>query len=459
MFNRIVPLSILLFAGAAWPLCAATFYVATTGNDSNAGSPAAPWKTIQKAADSLAPGDTALVRGGVYGEAVTIHVSGSAAGGCVTFQSYPGETAIVDGAALRVPAGDTGLFLIADRSYVAIEGFEIRNYQAITASRVPAGIFITGAAHDITLLSNRVHDIVNTNQNGNAFGIAVYGTSAAQPVSNLVARGNELFHLKTANSESFTLNGNVIRFEVSGNLVHDNNNIGIAFIGFEGACPDPPQDRARDGLCRGNAVWNISDSANPSYQAGEYSADGIYCDGCSNVVIESNQVHHSDIGVELASEHANGTADRVTLRDNLIWSNSTEGIAIGGYDAKRGRTLNCAILGNTLYHNDALQGGSGELYIQYHTASNSILRNTLAANSQNLLIDSPFPSTNNLLDWNRYAAPGGSNNARWVWQGKTRAGFTAWRAGASNDIHSTFGGPPFENAVQGKFPPPPAPPP
>ena len=32
----------------------------------------------------------------------------------------------------------------------------------------------------------------------------------------------------------------------------------------------------------------------------------------ADVVIESNQVHHSDIGVELASEHANGTADRVT---------------------------------------------------------------------------------------------------------------------------------------------------
>jgi hypothetical protein len=431
----------LLAAGAASPLRAAVYYVATTGSDANPGSLTAPWKTLQKAAGSLAPGDTALARGGVYREAVTIRVSGSAAGGFVTFKNYPGETAIVDGAALRVPSGDTGLFLIADRSYVAIEGFEIRNYQANDASRVPAGIFITGAAHDITLVSNRVHDIVNTNKNGNAFGIAVYGASAAQPVSNLVARGNELFHLKTGNSESFTLNGNVVRFDVSGNFVHDNNNIGIALIGFERTCPDPPQDRARDGVCRSNVVWNISDSANPSYPAGEFSADGIYCDGCSNVVIELNQVHHSDIGVELASEHANGTADSVTLRDNLIWSNTTEGVAIGGYDAQRGRTLNCAIISNTLYHNDMSRGGSGELYFQYYTSSNSITHNILAANSQNLLIDSPFPNTNNVLDWNVYAAPGGSNKALWIWQGKTRAGFAAWRAATSNDAHSAFADP------------------
>ena len=54
------------------------------------------------------------------------------------------------------------------------------------------------------------------------------------------------------------LNGNVTGFEVTNNRVHDNNNIGIDFIGFEGTCPDPALDRARDGVCRGNVVWNIS---------------------------------------------------------------------------------------------------------------------------------------------------------------------------------------------------------
>jgi hypothetical protein len=81
------------------------------------------------------------------------------------------------------------------------------------------------------------------------------------------------------------------------------------------------------------------------------------------------------------------------------------------------------------------------LYIQYHPASNTITHNTLAANSQNLLIDSPFPGSDNLVDWNLYTAPGGSNRAQWVWQGKTHTGFAAWRAGTTNDAHSTVADP------------------
>jgi hypothetical protein len=34
----------------------ATFYVSTTGSDSNPGTPAAPWRTIQKAFNTLTAG-------------------------------------------------------------------------------------------------------------------------------------------------------------------------------------------------------------------------------------------------------------------------------------------------------------------------------------------------------------------------------------------------------------------
>ena len=51
------------------------------------------------------------------------------------------------------------------------------------------------------------------------------------------------------------LNGNVEFFTVSNNIVHDNDNIGIDFIGFEGENPDPALDRARDGTVVGNLVY------------------------------------------------------------------------------------------------------------------------------------------------------------------------------------------------------------
>ena len=55
-----------------------SFYVSTTGNDSNPGTQTAPWRTIQHAADTARAGSTVNVRGGVYEELVSINASGNA---------------------------------------------------------------------------------------------------------------------------------------------------------------------------------------------------------------------------------------------------------------------------------------------------------------------------------------------------------------------------------------------
>src|SRR4026209_768877 len=53
------------------------YYVAKNGNDTNPGTLAQPWKTIQRAADTVQAGDTVNVRQGIYRERVAVHVSGS----------------------------------------------------------------------------------------------------------------------------------------------------------------------------------------------------------------------------------------------------------------------------------------------------------------------------------------------------------------------------------------------
>ncbi|RJG01276.1 chondroitinase-B domain-containing protein [Noviherbaspirillum sedimenti] len=45
-----------------------TYYISPTGNDGNAGSMSAPWRTIQKAANTLSAGDTAVLMDGTYEE-------------------------------------------------------------------------------------------------------------------------------------------------------------------------------------------------------------------------------------------------------------------------------------------------------------------------------------------------------------------------------------------------------
>ncbi len=432
-------------------LCAnaAEFYVATNGDDSLPGSPAQPWRTIQHAANSVSPGDTVFVHGGIYSERVTFGTSGTT-GNPVTFQNYPGENPVVDGTGLPIPRLDyaTGLFEFTNASYLVVQGFELRNYQTQSASFTPAGIDITGAPHDLTFVSNRVHDIANLNKTraANAYGIAVHGT-LPQAISNLVFRGNEICSNVLGQSETFSLDGNCNGFEISGNFVHDNNNIGIGFIGWEKVCSDKRQDYARNGICRSNVVQNISDANNPAYPPSDFSADGIYCDGASNVVIELNQVVNCDIGVEMASEHHGHAASACICRNNLIWSNNSAGISIGGYASKVGRTENCLITGNTLFHNNTqwtnlAVGGFGEFLLQFDPVSNVFTNNVVVANEQNLLIANPFKqNVKNLIDWNVYFAPGGSNNSVWQWKKKSYVGFAAYRAATTNDAHSVFTNP------------------
>ena len=60
-------------------LLLSTFYVAPGGNNSANGSTQSPWATIQKAANTVKPGDTVYVAPGNYSAAVTTNTSGTAA--------------------------------------------------------------------------------------------------------------------------------------------------------------------------------------------------------------------------------------------------------------------------------------------------------------------------------------------------------------------------------------------
>ncbi len=75
------------------PAWAATYYVDAnnpSARDSNPGTQAQPWKTIGKAAGLLKPGDTVLVKPGVYRELVILSKSGTAANP-ITITAFPGD--------------------------------------------------------------------------------------------------------------------------------------------------------------------------------------------------------------------------------------------------------------------------------------------------------------------------------------------------------------------------------
>jgi hypothetical protein len=437
-----------------------SFYVSTTGNDSNPGTQAAPWRTIQHAADTVRAGSTVNVRGGVYEELVSIKASGNATDGYITFRSYPGESAVLDAGHL-VPDGRSGILTIHDKSYVRIEGFEIRNFRTAEHRLTPLGISVMGAGSHLELLKNDVHHIEQTfngrdgpGHGANGFGIAVYGTDAKTPISDLVIDGNEVHHLQTGSSESLVVNGNVTNFRITHNVVHDNNNIGIDVIGFERTAPDPAVDQARDGVVSGNLVYNITSRGNPAY-GNEQNSDGIYVDGGTRILIEQNVMHDVDFGIELASEHKDRATSYITARNNLIYHCHTAGVSIGGYAPERGHTDHSTVVNNTLYENDTSETGSGEFQMQWNMADNIFANNIVYAGPRCLITLNRSQVEKQKLpvaiDHNLYYCASGSKASTWEESSTHVTGFDKYVESTGNDRHSHFLDPHFVDAATKDF--------
>ncbi|MBU6179835.1 MAG: right-handed parallel beta-helix repeat-containing protein, partial [Verrucomicrobia bacterium] len=441
------------------PGTAADFHVSPSGDDGSPGTLAAPWRTVRKAASTVPAGSTVFLRGGIYRERVEIAVSGNAVDGPVVFRAFPGEEPVIDGTGLAFdPGGATALLAIRGRSHLRIEGITFRNHRSAVRDLVPVGILVEGDSHHLEIVDNVIHGIetwFNGPDGGDAHGIAVFGTGT-DPIHDLLIAGNELFGLKLGSSEALVLNGNVTAFTVRDNVVRDCNNIGIDFIGYEGTAPDPSLDRARDGVCRGNLVFNIDSSRNPAYGGtfsrggGDRSAGGIYVDGGARIVVEGNVVHHCNIGIELASEHVGRATAGITLRNNLLYQNDIGGIFLGGYDALRGSTEDCRVLNNTLFDNDTRRDGNGEVYLQYDVRNCVFLNNLLHANGQGLLFGNPWvQNSGNVVDNQLFFAPGGAEE--WQWKKVYRTTLAAHRLASGNDANSLLADPLFRATASHDF--------
>jgi len=128
------------------------YYVSPGGSDTNRGTSAAPFRTIQKAADVAAPGETVIVRPGVYtGEGQIVSLDrGGAPGAWITFRSEPRGEAVLDG---RNGKSQEAWYFGRGVGYLRVEGFEIRDLEEHGFD------FYGGGVHDIEIIRNRVHHI------------------------------------------------------------------------------------------------------------------------------------------------------------------------------------------------------------------------------------------------------------------------------------------------------------
>jgi hypothetical protein len=398
------------------------FFVSVKGDDANSGTDAAhPWRHIQKAFDAATPGSTVTVLPGRYNEKPALNVSGNATDGFITFQAQ--GRVIISGKGIAGP----NIVFIANRNYVRIVGFDIRDNLKVSDG---SGIRVTESADHVELRNNRVHNITGFN----AMGITIYGTEPTLGISNLVIDGNEVYKCQPALSEVVSLNGNVHGFAVTNNYIHDNNNIGIDFIGGEGRCPDPAVDVARDGVCSGNRVTKNR------FRGTARMAAGIFVDGAQNIIVERNTTWRNDVGIGVGCVHAGHVATNVTVRDNFVYGNAKAGLSLGGADESEGRVQNCRMANNTLYRNGKPNVAGSEILVRWGS-DNVIENNVVSGNRGATLLDAQTGSVNNASNFNLFFSPDGPVKSRFTWSGQAYTGMDAFRSATGQDAGSIFADP------------------
>jgi hypothetical protein len=156
-------------------------FVAPSGSDSAPGTLRRPWRTVQRALDALEPGETALVRAGVYRENLSLTRAGTRKK-TITIRSYPGERVL-----LRPDEDDPSypLKIKSGAAYARIQGFVVEGASAPNT----VNVYVTGSAHDIELSRCEIRGA----EHGS--GMFVDDTSQRiQVLANIVHDNNEAGH-------------------------------------------------------------------------------------------------------------------------------------------------------------------------------------------------------------------------------------------------------------------------
>ena len=325
---------LLSFSWAPQPSSATTsntYYVAKTGSDSNAGTEAAPWLTIQKAANTAVAGDTIFVRAGSYNERPQINRIGTA-GSLITFKPYPGETVVVM----------EGFQVNGD--YNVIHGFEITpvSVNPNAGESVLGAIALRAGATYNQILDNYVHDTKNeTTVPTTKKTVGIYAFAGADnnliQNNNVVETGHNGIYIASANNtikdNMLDHNGydyNAISFadsygdgitisgpSATGNLIENNNvqypwSLGIRIDGT-------------DNTVRGNTLENIirtTVNGNPELMSTHKVAIYIGITRYSGNIFENNFIGNAPSGIELIHDSVAGNpanpAENIIIRNNIF---------------------------------------------------------------------------------------------------------------------------------------------
>lgn len=303
-----------------------TYYVATTGLDTNPGTLGSPFLTVNHGVSVLTPGDTLFIRGGTYIEALNDNIpSGTSFSAAVTVAAYPGETAI-----LR-PASGTRVLYFANaggvKKYIIIDGLVLDAVNCVTPPGSGEGVKITSGANHIRIIRCEIKNAVNQ-------GVLITDDANASRNNEILSNtihdvGTTSLHHGVYNStQNNTIDGNII-YNCTGhgvhsfgdnpsgavirnNLIHDCTQVGIGLLSNN------------NQQAYNNVVYGCGTGINVGINSAFVGNNTL--DGCGNgLVLGSN----TD-GTFVNNICTNGTygiqasGSGGTLQNNLAVGNSTD---------------------------------------------------------------------------------------------------------------------------------------
>ncbi len=241
---------------------AATYYVDRNhlqASDSNPGTEALPWLTIQHAAQVAVAGDTILIKPGVYTGGITVETSGTV-GAPITFRAV-GAGVVINGS-----GGERDAFFITWADYIVVDGLTIQN-----ATR--AGMRIDNSQHvtvrNCTFANNGTWGLFTdfsdytTVENCESYGaVEQHGIYISNSSDYPTIRGNRLHHnhdcgLHMNGDISMGGDGIISHALVENNIIYENGSGGGSGINMDGVT---------DSIVRNNLLYNNHASGISLYQ-------------------------------------------------------------------------------------------------------------------------------------------------------------------------------------------------
>jgi parallel beta-helix repeat protein len=271
-------------------------FVAPTGDDAAPGSEAAPFRTLQRAADAVGPGDTVVVRPGRY-RGFNVEEKEGTAAAPIVFRAEPGVVVDEPGPVPKRPPPNGALgrnewprwpfgINVQRSAHVVLEGFEVRGMPARETD--PAGQRLHNGGAGIRLEICRHVTVRRNRAIGNGRWGIFSGFCDDLVVEDNEAAGSQLEHgIYLSNSGDRPI---VRRNKMSGNRL-----AGLQ-INADNNFTDPDYARFSpvDGVVTGARI-----EENEIRDNGRGGAAAINLDGVSDSVVEGNV---------LDENHASGIA-------------------------------------------------------------------------------------------------------------------------------------------------------